>query len=76
MADRCRLALEVLLFVIGIGLGTIFPVTTVTVQNAVPPHQLGTATAALNFFRSLGGAILVAAVRRDLLASAGTVGGG
>jgi MFS family permease len=51
---------EVLLAVAGVGLGTIFPVTTVGVQNAVEPHQLGTATASFNFFRSLGSAILVA----------------
>ena len=29
-------------------------------QNVVTPHRLGTATGALNFFRSLGGAIIVA----------------
>ena len=29
---------------IGIGLGTLSPMTTVAMQNAVPPHQLGTAT--------------------------------
>jgi EmrB/QacA subfamily drug resistance transporter len=52
--------LEVLLLATGIGLGTIFPVTTVSMQNAVPLHQLGTATASFNFFRSLGSAIFVA----------------
>jgi MFS family permease len=51
---------EILLAIAGVGLGTIFPVTTVAVQNAVEPHQLGTATASFNFFRSLGSAILVA----------------
>ena len=51
---------EVLLALSGLGLGTIFPVTTVAIQNAVEPHQLGTATASFNFFRSLGSAILVA----------------
>ncbi len=51
---------EVLLAIAGVGLGTIFPTTTVAVQNAVVPHQLGTATASFNFFRSLGSAILVA----------------
>lgn len=44
----------------GIGLGTALPVTTVCIQNAVPLHQLGTATGAANFFRSLGGALIVA----------------
>jgi hypothetical protein len=29
-------------------------------QNTVKPHQLGTATGTLNFFRTLGGAIVVA----------------
>jgi EmrB/QacA subfamily drug resistance transporter len=52
--------IEVLLAICGIGMGTIYPVTTVSIQNAVEPHQLGTATATFNFFRSLGSAILVA----------------
>ena len=34
--------------------------STILMQNAVKPHQLGTATGALNFFRTLGGAIIVA----------------
>ena len=36
------------------------PVTTVAIQNAVPMHQLGTATGVMSFFRSLGGAVAVA----------------
>ena len=52
--------IEVLLAFTGIGMGTIYPVTTVSIQNAVEAHQLGTATATFNFFRSLGSAILVA----------------
>ncbi len=49
-----------LLALIGAGIGTVLPVTTVAIQNAVPMHQLGTATGAMSFFRSLGGAIAVA----------------
>ena len=49
-----------LLAVGGLGMGTMYPTTTVIIQNAVPPHQLGTATGTLNFFRQLGGAIVVA----------------
>ena len=49
-----------LLFVLGLGLGPMYPVSTIVVQNAVKPHQLGTATGTLNFFRTLGGAIVVA----------------
>jgi MFS family permease len=45
----------------GTGLGVMYPVTTTIVQNVVEPHQLGVATGALNFFRLLGGAIIVAA---------------
>jgi sugar phosphate permease len=49
----------VLLAVTGIGMWSLFPVTTVAIQNAVRPHQLGTATGSMNFFRSLGGALMV-----------------
>jgi EmrB/QacA subfamily drug resistance transporter len=49
-----------LLLVLGVGLGPMYPVSTIVMQNAVKPHQLGTATGTLNFFRTLGGAIVVA----------------
>jgi MFS family permease len=49
-----------LLLLAGGGIGTMYPVTTVLIQNAVPPHQFGVATGTLNFFRVLGGAIVVA----------------
>ncbi|HUI12635.1 MAG TPA: MDR family MFS transporter [Xanthobacteraceae bacterium] len=49
-----------LIFAIGCGLGPMYPVSTVVMQNVVKPHQLGTATGTLNFFRTLGGAIIVA----------------
>ncbi len=52
--------IEIILGSIGLGLGTVLPVTTVSIQNAVAFHELGTATASMNFFRSLGGAIIVA----------------
>ncbi|WP_029355147.1 MDR family MFS transporter [Bosea sp. 117] len=54
-------AFAALLAVAGIGLGTALPVTTVAIQNAVPIAQIGTATAVMNFFRSLGSAVLTAA---------------
>jgi MFS family permease len=44
----------------GAGIGTLFPIVTVSVQNAVEPANLGIATATLTFMRSLGGAIGVA----------------
>jgi EmrB/QacA subfamily drug resistance transporter len=49
-----------LLLILGLGLGPMYPVSTIVMQNAVKPHQLGTATGTLNFFRTLGGAIVVA----------------
>jgi MFS family permease len=55
------LAFALILTAASVGLGTVFPLTLVSIQNAVQPHQMGTATGALNFFRSLGGALIVAA---------------
>ena len=50
----------VLLALLGLGLGPMYPVSTIVMQNVVKPHQLGTATGTLNFFRTLGGALVVA----------------
>ena len=49
-----------LLFLLGLGLGPMYPMSTLVTQNSVKPHQMGTATGALNFFRTLGGALIVA----------------
>jgi EmrB/QacA subfamily drug resistance transporter len=57
--------------VVGLGIGAVFPVTTVSIQNAVPPNQLGTATGAMNFFRSLGGALAVSGFSAIILGGAG-----
>jgi MFS family permease len=61
-----------LLGIVGIGMGTLFPVTTVSVQNAVPPYQLGTATGIMNFFRSLGGALMVSVFAAIVLGGSGS----
>ena len=45
-----------LLCVVGTAIGLVYPVTTVSIQNAVPHHQVGIAMGALNFFRSLASA--------------------
>lgn len=68
--DLGFIGVEALLAVIGLGIGTVFPITTTGVQNAVPPHQIGTVTGVLNFFRSIGGALLVAALGAIFLAGA------
>ncbi len=59
--DLPNLLLWAALLAIGIGMGTIFPVVTTAVQNTVPRHQIGTATAAGLMFRQVGGSIAVAA---------------
>ena len=46
--------------VIGMGIGLVMQILVVAVQNAVPYSQLGTATSAATFFRSIGGAFGVA----------------
>ena len=75
-ADQMSLvAIEGLLIVAGIGLGTLFPVTVVAVQNAVSAQHMGTATATVNFMRALGSAILVAAFGAIFLAGVGASGG-
>jgi EmrB/QacA subfamily drug resistance transporter len=56
-----------LLAIAGTGLGTILPITTIAVQNAVALHELGTATAVNNFVRSLASALLVAVYGAILL---------
>ncbi len=60
-ADLTLPTIEIVLLLTSIGLGMLLPVTTVSIQNAVDFDQLGTATASMNFFRSLGGALIVAA---------------
>ncbi len=54
--------LSVYLFLIGLGMGQVMQVITMAVQNAIPPKEMGAGTAAIGFFRSLGGAIGSAAL--------------
>ena len=64
---------EVLLASFGLGIGTVLPVSTVSVQNAVALHELGTTTATMNFARQLGGAIIVAIFGAIIINAAGGV---
>jgi len=64
------IGVEIVLGIVGIGIGTVFPITITAVQNAVPLRQLGTTTGVLNFSRSLGGAILVPTFSAVFLAAA------
>ena len=51
---------EIILVVLGLGIGVSFPNLTTAIQNAVERADLGAATATAAFFRSLGGAVGVA----------------
>jgi EmrB/QacA subfamily drug resistance transporter len=64
-----------LLLLVGSGLGTVFPVSTVCMQNAVPRSQMGIATGAANFFRSLFSALVVAVLGAIVLGGLGGVTG-
>jgi MFS family permease len=64
----------VLFTFVGLGVGPMYPVTTVVIQNVVVPHQFGTATGTLNFFRQLGGAIVVAIFGAIVLGALGSAG--
>lgn len=63
-------AVELLFVLTGIGIGAVFPVTTVSVQNAVDIRHLGIATGVLNLFRQLGSAMGVAIFGAILLGGA------
>jgi hypothetical protein len=60
-----------LLALTGFGIGTVFPISTVAMQNAVSPAQVGTATGAANFFRSLVSAMVVALLGAIVLGGVG-----
>ncbi|MBT8395381.1 MAG: MFS transporter [Gemmatimonadetes bacterium] len=50
------------MFILGSGMGFLSTPYLLAVQNAVPSHQRGVATSSVQFFRSIGGAISVAAL--------------
>jgi len=68
------MTIEALLTIIGLGFGTVPPMATVALQNAVERTELGAATASLNFVRSLAGTIFVGVFGAILAAKLGTGG--
>jgi MFS family permease len=60
-----------LLSVLAFGLGTAFPISVVSIQNAVARSQVGTVTGAMNFFRALMASFTVAAFAAILLMALG-----
>jgi EmrB/QacA subfamily drug resistance transporter len=54
-ATTTGLESSIAMMVVGLGIGMVMQVLVLAVQNTVPHHQLGVATSATNFFRSIGG---------------------
>ncbi|HYL34976.1 MAG TPA: MDR family MFS transporter [Bryobacteraceae bacterium] len=48
------------MIIAGLGMGSVMPVYTLAVQNVAPPTNMGSATASVQFFRSIGGTVGVA----------------
>ena len=70
-----RVPIMVAMFCLGLGLGFLSTPYLLAVQNAVPHHQRGVATSSVQFFRTIGGSIAVAALGAVLnahLAETGT----
>jgi len=59
-ADTSRTTASWFVALLGVGLGTVMPVMILAVQNAVDQRDLGTATSAATFSRSMGGSFGVA----------------
>ncbi|MGH3505329.1 MAG: MDR family MFS transporter [Nocardioidaceae bacterium] len=53
-ADSTRAETSLYMAVLGLGIGCIMPTLVLTVQNSVARHDMGSATAGVNFFRQLG----------------------
>src|SRR5271170_2966875 len=56
---------------VGLGTGSSYPTVTVSIQNAVSHHQVGIAMGAMNFFRALASAFVVAVMGAIMLAGLG-----
>jgi EmrB/QacA subfamily drug resistance transporter len=51
---------SVYMLVVGVGIGLVMQVLVLAVQNCAPPRDIGVATSAATFFRSMGGSLGVA----------------
>ena len=59
-ADSSRAVVTLDLTVVGLGMGTMFQTFVIATQNRVDMSDIGVATAAIQFFRSMGGSLAVA----------------
>jgi MFS family permease len=60
--DSSRVTASVFLLLIGLGMGCMFQNYVIATQNSVDPSQIGVATASLQFGRTMGGSLAVAAL--------------
>ncbi|MDA0159144.1 MFS transporter [Solirubrobacter ginsenosidimutans] len=58
--DTSRIVVTLDLTVVGLGMGTMFQTFVIATQNRVDMSEIGVATAAIQFFRSMGGSLAVA----------------
>ncbi len=58
--DTGRWVISTYMVIVGLGIGAVMQTLVVAAQNAVPVRQLGTATSAMQFARSIGGSLGVA----------------
>jgi EmrB/QacA subfamily drug resistance transporter len=58
--DTSRLTSGLYFLVLGIGMGFLMQITTLIVQNSVPPADMGVASSSRTFFQQIGGSIGVA----------------
>ena len=70
-ADSSLGLVMVFMFITGFGLGNCMQPLTLIVQNAVPPREIGVATAAATFFRQTGGTLGVAIFLSILFSTVG-----
>jgi MFS family permease len=68
--------LSLIIFVVGFALGLFMQTTVLATQNSVDLSDMGVATSAVSFFRTLGGAIGTSVLGAVLLAQARAVGPG
>ena len=71
-ADSSAVDVAIAVAVVGIGMGTMVQTYIIATQNAVDTSVVGTATAALQFFRSMGGSLAVAGLGALLAARLST----
>jgi EmrB/QacA subfamily drug resistance transporter len=64
-------AVAAVLSTVAFGIGTTYPVGTVSIQNAVSRYQVGAAMGAMNFFRGLTAVFIVAVMGAIVLAGLG-----